>query len=161
MKVDTLKGRLAEITSYLRGGGILVDLLAGTVDEETLQRLLRTYEETWLRMEDTRAQLETEIEAEKQRFKNEVLEMYQSSGEVRAHQDGMSASVRVSKTYDPIEASAILRNHDLYETAISEGILSTELKVATKKVKGVYSELLEPALQRRVSSVVVKVHDDD
>lgn len=161
MKVDTLRGRLAEITSYLRGGGILVDLLADTVDEETLQRLLRTYEETWLRMEDTRAQIETEIEAEKQRFKNEVLEMYQSSGEVRAYQDGMSASVRVSKTYDPIEASAILQNHDLYETALAEGILSTEVKVAVKKVKGVYSELLEPALQRRVSAVVVKVHDDD
>lgn len=158
--INKLTAEAKELRTYLRDGGILVDLLHELIDEDTMLRLLTRYQQLWADVEGAQEQLESAIEAEKLRVRAAAFEAYKAGGDTRYRDGNAHASVRLSTSYDPIEASAILRDHALYEQALADGVIVTEEKVVKSRVKGKYKDLLKDASVTKVSSVVVKVGGD-
>ena len=160
-KIHQLQARVRELTTNQQQGSFLLDILKDKVDSDTLSRAMIAYQETLRDLNDAQAQLEAEIDAEKQRMRNAALSAYADKGVVKYAEDGMQASVRLSVSYGAHEALAILQENNLYEKAIEEGVLRTSVEVDKKLVKGVYADLLADAKIERVSSVVVKVVEDE
>jgi hypothetical protein len=161
MSVHELRSRERALTDRLQSGSFLVDLLHERLTESEMMHVISVYQTTVQSLTDTRDQLQACIDAEKDKFKATALEEYQTSGTTRVRGDGFRASVRVSSNYCPIEASAILQDHALYEQALNDGVVREERKIVKSKVKGKYAELLAPAVQERVSGVVVRIDEDE
>ena len=160
MSVRELRSRERMLTDRLQSGSFLVDLLHERLTESEMMHVISVYQATVQSLTEARDQLQAYLDAEKDKFKAAAIEEYQASGATRVHGDGFRASVRVSSSYCPVEASAILQNHALYEQALNDGVVREERKIVKSKVKGKYAELLAPAAQERVSGVVVRIDED-
>lgn len=160
--ITELTAEAKKLRAYLRDGGILVDLLHEQIDEDTMLRLLTRYQQLWADVECAQEQLESAVEAEKLRVRAAAIEAYRTAGgDTRYREGNAHASIRLSTSYDPVEASAILRDAALYEQALADGVIVTEQKVVKSRVKGAYVDLLKGASVSKISSVVVKVGGGD